>query len=213
MTRPRLRPLAAAAALALPLLTACAAGQNAQTYQQRAAQDHANASAESLLINAVSVQLASQERVEVGDTARAFAAISNNGPQTDRLVSVESDAAQSVEIVAPQGADDVEIAPGEQVLLTLGEPGRGYLRLTGLTRSLAPGESVELVFSFENSPAVTVLAPVRLPDRALPRAESTVEPEGEAHGSEDQDSEGGQVGSGGAGGGESTGSEHDSGTD
>ena len=219
MTRPRLRPLAIlSASAALTLLTACAAGQNAQTYQERSAGDHVNGRAEAVLVNAVAVQLDSYQRVQVGENARAYAAISNNGPEVERLVSVTSDAAESVEIVAPEGEQGVEIAPGDQVLLTPGGPGRGFLRLTGLTRSVAPGETIELVFTFENSPSVTLMAPVRLPDRALPRAESTVEAEegGEGEGGgggEDQDTEGGQVGSGGAGGGESTGSEHDEGTD
>ena len=217
MTRPRLRPLAILSmSAAVALLTACAAGQNAQTYQERAAGDHVNGRAEALLVNAVAVQLDSYQRVQPGENARAFAAISNNGPEVERLVSVTSDAAETVEIVAPAGEEGVEIAPGDQVLLTPGGPGRGFLRLSGLTRSLAPGETVELVFTFENSPSVTLMAPVRLPDTALPRAESTVEAEGGAHGgggAEDHDSEGGQVGSGGAGGGESTGSEPEEGTD
>jgi copper(I)-binding protein len=102
--------------------------------------------------------------------ARAIAAymvISNTGAADDRLISVRSDFASSVELHKSEERDGMmEMLPlpaivvpahGQAVL----QPGGMHIMLMGLNRVLQAGEQVTLTLNFEKVGAVSVSAAVR----------------------------------------------------
>ena len=97
----------------------------------------------------------------------AYMTITNNGADSDRLVSITTDAAQVVEIhevkmdnnvmqMSPLH-DGLEIPAGEDVSL---EPGGYHVMLIGLTKSLIAGEEYEMTLTFEHAGDVTVTVPI-----------------------------------------------------
>ena len=93
--------------------------------------------------------------------------VTNSGDEADRLVKVESDIAQTIEIhnvemksgvmtMVPQH-DGVEVpADGELVL----EPGSYHVMLIGITESLIEGEDFTATLFFENAGEVEVTVPI-----------------------------------------------------
>jgi copper(I)-binding protein len=75
----------------------------------------------------------------------------------------------------------VTIPPQSYVLLVPGGES-GYLVLNGLTEAIAPGESVNVTFTFDNGVTTVVPVPLAPPVDAVPRATPVVEPgHGEGH--------------------------------
>lgn len=99
----------------------------------------------------------------------AFMILENTGDAPDKLVSVTSDVAQTVEIhktemqegimrMAP--VDFIEVpAKGNAEL----KPGGFHIMLIGLKKDLVPGEQIELTLNFEQAGHITVKAEVRAP--------------------------------------------------
>lgn len=97
----------------------------------------------------------------------AYMTITNDGDETDRLVSISTDAAEVVEVhevkmknnvmeMSPLH-DGLEIPAGEEVSL---EPGGYHVMLIGITRSLIAGEDFEMTLTFEKAGEVTVTVPI-----------------------------------------------------
>jgi copper(I)-binding protein len=141
----RIRPTGAlvvgvmAAALAL---TGCGAGQLAQTSEQVASVDGANAMVGAISIRDAVIQFRAPQGSSVypiGGSAPLQMTIVNSGPQADRLVSATSPVATSVQI-----SGKVEI-PAGQALLVQGAPtasaapGTGAPAAPGATATAAPG--------------------------------------------------------------------------
>lgn len=99
----------------------------------------------------------------------AFMMLENTSDAPDKLISVTSDVAQTVEIhktemqegvmrMAP--VDFIEIpAKGKAEL----KPGGFHIMLIGLKKDLVPGEEIELILNFEQAGHITVKAEVRAP--------------------------------------------------
>lgn len=97
----------------------------------------------------------------------AYLTITNNGDDADRLVQVETDAADAVEVHDVEITDGVmemsplheglEIPAGETVTL---EPGSYHVMLIGLTESLIAGEDYDLTLEFEHAGEITVSVPI-----------------------------------------------------
>lgn len=100
-------------------------------------------------------------------TGAAYMTITNDGEEVDVLLSIETDAADVVEIheVTMTGDvmamsplhDGLEIPAGEAAVF---EQGGYHLMLVGLTGSLISGESYEMTLTFENAGDVTITVPV-----------------------------------------------------
>lgn len=114
-------------------------------------------------------------------TGAFYMTVTNNGDEADRLVSVETDAADIVEIhnvimdgtvmqMEPQH-DGVEIPAGEELAL---EPGGYHIMLIGLTESLIAGEEITATLHFEHAGEVEITVPILMtePDED----EQTAEP-------------------------------------
>jgi periplasmic copper chaperone A len=100
-------------------------------------------------------------------TGAFYMTITNNGEEADRLISLESDAAGTIEIhdvvmdgtvmqMVPQH-DGLEIPAGEQVSL---EPGGYHVMMMGLTESLIAGEEFNATLTFEHAGEVEITVPI-----------------------------------------------------
>jgi copper(I)-binding protein len=81
---------------------------------------------------------------------------------------------------APQPVS-VTIPPQSYVLLVPGESESGFLVLSGLRKSIIPGESVNVTFSFDNGASVVVPVPLAPPVTEVPRATPVVDPHAPGH--------------------------------
>lgn len=101
-------------------------------------------------------------------TGGAFATIVNNGQAADRLLSVSSPAAQTVELhetVDENGVmkmqprpDGWEIPAASTLEL---KPGGKHIMLIGLTAPLVAGEKIQITLNFEHAGAKTIEIPVK----------------------------------------------------
>jgi hypothetical protein len=107
------------------------------------------------------------------DTAAAYFTVRNLGEQADTILAVSSPVAASAMLhdigkkapTADQGMDSgsmvptptVEISPGQTITL---QPGAGHLMLEGVSGSLAPGSTVNLILVLDRAGTITVKAPV-----------------------------------------------------
>lgn len=105
-----------------------------------------------------------------GGNSAAYMTIANSGGSADRLISASSDVATAVELHESKMVDGVmqmnpvqggiPVPAGGQAEL---KPGGLHVMLIGLTRDLKEGETVKLTLTFEQSGAVEVEAPIRMP--------------------------------------------------
>ena len=173
-------------AVLLPLaLTACGSSRTPHTYEERPTVDAAQASFGDLALRNVTITAPEEDELATGDSATVTATIVNEGEAPDRLVSVSTEAATSVELVDGEGATAERIdLPG---LRAVGESDFA-VRLVGLTQALRPGQHVELTFTFTRAGRQTLLVPVETYLSPVPRPTYDVFhiPEGgaeaEAHG-------------------------------
>ena len=150
----RLAPALLALATAVSV-SACGASRDAQTYQERNNAESTNAATGALALRNVAVEAPpSGEVYEVGDNATVILTVTNAAAEKDRLVEVTSSAAREVVVLAGGIERDLVVPP-------LGSTGDFVeLELRGLTRTLRPGEYVDLTFRFEGNGSTQVLAPV-----------------------------------------------------
>jgi copper(I)-binding protein len=136
-------------------LSACGAGLDAHTYEQRNSADASSAQVGDLSVRNVAVEAPRNDRVyEVGDDARVTITVTNSGQDDDRLVEVTSSAAQEVAVMAGREERDL-------VVPASGSTGDFVtLELRGLTRPLRAGEFIDLTLRFADNGSVQVLAPV-----------------------------------------------------
>jgi copper(I)-binding protein len=104
-----------------------------------------------------------------GSNSAAYMTIVNKGRQGDRLITVNSDIAQAVEIHISEMEDGVmtmhqvegvDIPTRGRIEL---KPGGLHVMLIGLRRDLTAGDQVMLTLGFENSGEIVVEARVRAP--------------------------------------------------
>ena len=93
-TRRRRVLVPAVAGLALALsLSACAAGRDAQTANQKPSQDGVNADVGSIALRGVALQPPSGTSYKAGSNAQLAVVLVNNGSATDRLTAISTSAA------------------------------------------------------------------------------------------------------------------------
>ena len=145
----------------LPLLVAgCGASMDAQTYQERSQADATNAAVGTLAIRGLAVLPAEDSRtLQEGEDAEAVLVVTNNDDESDRLVEVTTDAAESVEVLVQEQPASLEVP----ALGSTGDTAR--LRLVSLTQDLTEGEYVTMTFRFENNGEIEVPVPVQVSGR------------------------------------------------
>lgn len=98
-----------------------------------------------------------------------YFSVTNNGEEADRLMMIETDAADVVEIhsvVMDNGVmqmspelDGVEIPAGESLVL---EPGGYHVMMIGLTESLLNGEEFTATLHFEHAGEIEITVPISI---------------------------------------------------
>ena len=160
-------------------LTACSAGQVAQTATQE--QNLGNSTdVGALNLRALELPYPPGGVYRTGDDARLLGAVVSTADGDDTLVSVQSDGFTSVEVVDPNAATPAAPATGSGSLaLTVPAGGTLYLgngtgpsvTLVGLTKDLTVGQYIDVTFTFQHSGQVSVPVPVGVAARDLPRGE------------------------------------------
>ena len=156
MTTRRLAPVLLAVVTAASV-SACGAGLDAMTYQERTTASASEASTGELQLRNVAVEAPpSDEGYEVGDDATVVVTVVNRGEQDDRLVEVTSPAAREVVVLAGGSERDMVVPANGSTA------GAVTLELRGLTRPLRPAEYVDLTFRFADNGTAELRAPVQL---------------------------------------------------
>ncbi len=164
------RRVAAVVVAAGTLLTAaCAAGQDAQTADQKPTLDGTEADVGNLHLRGVSILPPSGTFYRTGSSARMRLVIVNSGATTDRLTSVTSPKVttwasfnNSLAATANIGATrSVPVPPGARTSYGVPET-RSVLVLRALKTNVFPGTVVRLTFTFARAGTVTVAVPVQL---------------------------------------------------
>lgn len=136
-------------------LSACGAGLDAHTYEQRSSADGSNAEIGELSVRDVAIAAPRDDRLyEVGDDAEVTITVTNAGNEEDRLVEVTSSAAEEVVVLAGGEERDLVVPPSGST------GGFVTLELRGLTRPLRAGEFVDLTLRFADNGTAELLAPV-----------------------------------------------------
>lgn len=145
-------------------LAGCSAGQVSQTASHVAAVNGASGKAGQIDIQ--NVQLAFPERgskYTAGSSAPLRASLVNAGNQSDRLVSVSTPFAQSVEIngEANLPAGSALHAKGKEGAPHAPTAGRSIeVTLTGLTQEVRSGQTIPMTFAFAKSGSATLQVPI-----------------------------------------------------
>jgi copper(I)-binding protein len=180
-----LRAAAMSALLLSPVaLTACSAGQVAQTAEQNRDKVGAQVNVGDLFLREVQLPYPVGGVYSSGDNARLLAGIVSTADADDTLTSIEGDDFDSVEVVDPSAAptdaaaagtetdtDSLDITVPGAATLFLGNGNGPSITLVGLSHELGVGQYVDVTFTFEQAGQVTVAVPVATAKRDLPRGE------------------------------------------
>jgi copper(I)-binding protein len=151
-----------AAALLIPVVAGCEAGNNAPTLQFHYPTDTAgyppdtagSTAMGNLAIRNVFVLGAPiGQSLHKGQSAGLFLALINDGAP-DKLISITAPG-NATSVSLPGGG--VPVTDGHPVFLTGPKP---QLVLVGLTRTLASGSSIKLILTFQKAGTFTLLVPV-----------------------------------------------------
>lgn len=171
------RPLRCAAALGAGLLaatalTACAAGNDAQTAEEHAAIDGTIAHVGAIDVDDLSLSPPSGAAYPPGSNVAAHLVLINDGQQPDALIDVSSRAFRGWRVsgartssagtaAARKTPPPVPLPAGEAVGFNEPDTGR-TLTLVGLDRRLYPGTQIQLSFTFRRAGTVRAWVPVQL---------------------------------------------------
>jgi copper(I)-binding protein len=143
-----------AAAVLIPVLAGCEAGNNAPTIEFHYPTDAAGTAVGSLSIRNVFVLGAPLGRsLHKGQAASLFLAIVNTGTP-DKLVSISAPGT-ATSVTLPAGG--VPVIVGHPVLLTGPKP---QVVLVGLTRTITGGTTIRLQLNFQKAGPITLIVPV-----------------------------------------------------
>lgn len=171
-------------------LTACSAGQVAQTATQEPNIGN-QADLDDVTLRALTLPYPTGGEYASGSDARLVGAVASTGLEEDTLVSIEGEAFETVEVVDPDAAapaadagasTDLDLTIPPNGILYLSSGGGPTVALVGLTEDIGPGEAIDVTFTFEEAGEVTVPVPVGVPTRDLPRGEGF-----DFHGEEGED--------------------------
>jgi copper(I)-binding protein len=181
VNRRALRAAAMGVLLLSPVaLTACSAGQVAQTATQQQNLGN-NVDLGTLHLRSLQLPYPTGGAYSSGDDARLLGAIASSGGTDDTLVSITGDSFTGVEVVNPNAAAPVA-AGGNTSSVDLAVPAGGTLvfgngtgpsvTLVGLTKDVGVGQYVDVTFTFQQGGVITVPVPVATSARDLPRGKA-----------------------------------------
>ncbi len=172
-------------------LSACSAGQVAQTVEQERDKAGGTAMVGDLTLRDARVAYPSTGEYAAGSDARLIVAISNSGQEDDTLLDVTGEGFSGAQLSgattasAPAaGASGLNVpVPAASNVFVGGTDGPRVV-LTGLRDPLTAGEGLDVTMSFQRAGDVAVRVLVATPTRALPRGEAFDVHEEEAGGGE-----------------------------
>lgn len=150
-------------------LSACSAGQVAQTATQERDKVGAMTEAGDISLRQVNLAYPRSGSYDAGDDAELTMAIVNAGDEADSLVSVDGEGFGDAEIedsASGGGSDGIELPPDVTVFVGSDDVS---ITLTDLDEPLTVGQHVTLVLTFEKAGEVTLRATVANPSSALER--------------------------------------------
>lgn len=166
-------------------LTACSAGQVAQTATQDRDKVGAAAQVEEITLRQVRLAYPRGGSYDAGDDAELTMAIVNTGEEDDTLLSIEGEGFGGVEIsgsspevntagspagtAAVAGEGEIVLPPDVTVFVGTGDL---TITLTDLDEPLTVAQQVPLTFTFANAGEVSVTATVATPDEEQERGEA-----------------------------------------
>lgn len=167
------------AAAAVLLSAGCAAGQVAETANEKATLDGVNVTQGNLRLVALAVKPPSSTSYAPGSAPAVRLVLVNTGRRADQLTSISSSVATGwgsftdpAEAAAaanpnpvgpkPKGATaPVTVKPGARVSWGTPEPSKTLL-LLNIKRRLFPGTTITMTFTFKNAGSVTTEVPIQL---------------------------------------------------
>jgi copper(I)-binding protein len=166
-------------------LSACSAGQVAQTAEQNRDRVGGMADAGDIAIRQARLAYPATGEYQPGGDARLIAAITNGGQAPDTLVSITGPDFTGTEVTGPAtattpatgipaapapaagpGVVNIPVPAASSVYIGGDGP---VVTLTGLSRVLAPGQALDVTLTFERAGAVPVQMLVGTSTRDLPR--------------------------------------------
>jgi copper(I)-binding protein len=161
-------------------LSACSAGQVAQTAEQHRDKTGAQMNVGALDLRALQLPYPTGGVYPSGGDARLIAAIANTSAADDTLTSITGDAFKSVEVVNPATSAAAGKPTGSSLNITvpagqtlfIGNGTGPAVTLVGLSDDLGVGQYVDVTFTFQQAGEVTVPVPVATSSRALPRGQA-----------------------------------------
>jgi copper(I)-binding protein len=175
-----LRAAAVSALLLSPVaLTACSAGQVAQTAEQNRDKTGAQVNVGDLALRALELPYPTGGVYPSGSDARLLAAIVSTSDTDDTLVSIEGPDFDSVEVVDPAataspapGATSLDLTVPAQGTLFIGNGTGPSVTLVGLADDVSVGQTIDVTFTFDQAGEITVPVPVATAGRDLPRGDA-----------------------------------------
>jgi copper(I)-binding protein len=175
-----LRAAAVSGLLLAPIaLSACSAGQVAQTAVQNRDRTGGQANVGALALRALELPYPTGGVYQSGSDARLLGGIVSTSESDDTLVSIEGPDFGSVDVVdpaasasAPAGATSLDVTVPAEGTLFLGNGTGPSVTLVGLTNELGVGQFIDVTFTFEQAGAITVPVPVGASARDVPRGEA-----------------------------------------
>lgn len=180
----------AAAMIAVPLLSACGAGQISVTRSETSVIDGTNGALHQILVRYAYIDNETgYDVIPVGGDARAYLRIFNNGDQDETFLGASTDAARSVTIVPESaGASTAPATPssGGATVTSLpvpsaGElaivPGHYHLQISGLRETLRSAQTIPITFRFAHAGELTLQVPVQVPPSPPPVGSVSPTPE------------------------------------
>lgn len=174
------RAVAAALLAGLPILTGCAAGQQATTQTERTVAEGGNINLGYIQVRNAILEPPTGSSHAAGSNVPLSVSLVNSSDNADALTAVSAaGAASSVEVTStpPQGAASGSATPAPEATtaasttLPLDLPahqavqlqttsGGAYLELRGLTRKLSEAQYVTVTFTFRTAGQTTLQVPV-----------------------------------------------------
>jgi copper(I)-binding protein len=159
-------------------LSACSAGQVAQTAEQNRDKTGAQTNVGPLALRAVELPYPTGGIYPSGGDARLLAAVASTSDTDDTLTAIAGDAFTSVQVVDPNATTPA--TPGGPLHLTVPANGTLFIgngtgpsvTLVGLSKGLSVGQFVQVTFTFAQAGQVTVPVPVGTSARDLPRGQA-----------------------------------------
>lgn len=162
-----------AAVAAVLLTSACAAGQQAQTANQKPTLDGTNATIGSIGLRGLAIEAPSGPSYAVGSNPAIKVVLVNSGLKADALTSISSSeatgwgTAPGTSGTGASSTSPVSIAAGDRVSYGVPEATDSLL-LLGTKAALYPGTSITLTFTFAKAGSVSVQVPVHLTEGHQP---------------------------------------------